>query len=446
MRRPIIFYRYAKPVDMLDSHSYDKMSRVMRMLHAQVGDNAWRAALQLYVKDHAYQAVSYQDLQEIFERQSGENLDWFFQQWLLKPGHPSIRIQADTLNGRHHIRIIQMQDIEKQPVYRFPLDLEFTYGQQTEKQTVWVEKVDSTYDLTVEPHWSDVIPDPSDIVLAEITQQVEKEQLIDRLKHPSVSVRYQALNKLDAVTWDSTLTEEVKKVATSDSWWGIRRTAMVALVAHRTPDLASFGRNITHQTEEEGRVRIHALYLTKDDTSCASRRYLKSMLNDPSYFVAAEAISLFGRKYPASSFDILEKFKDQPSYRDVIKAAFAQTMRYSEDPKATEVLLEMVQTNGTAQYISDALRSLYVRQQMGKTDDADQHTLLQTCYQKLSRRDAGQTSLCLDIIEELADENQISTLQNIQQKVNLSDAAEEHLQSIINQLTIAPATDSTSTH
>ena len=437
LRRPIIFDQYHNPVDMFDAHSFDKMSRVLRMLHHYVGDSVWRTALEVFLQEYAYESVTYQDLQEIFERQSGENLDWFFQQWLLEPGHPTVRIEPDTLNGRNHLRIIQMQDMDKQPVYRFPLDLAFTYGQKIQSQTVWVDKVDSTYQLSVDPNWSDLIADPRDIILAEFNQRVEKDQYIERLYHSSVSVRYQAVQKLNAVPWDSALTEEIKKVATDDPWWGLRRTAMASLVAHKTTGLVPFARTITPQTEKEGRVRIHALYMVKDDTTNATRRYLETVLNDPSYFVAAEAISLFGMKYPEDSFEVLKKFKAQESYRDVIKAAFAQAMQYSEHPKAAEALLEMAQANGTAQYIADALQSLFVRYQTGEPTptDTEKRELLQICYDKLSSEMSGQTTICLRIIEDLADETQAANLKRLLQQENLSEAVVEDLQTIINHIT-----------
>lgn len=434
IRRPVIFDRYEKPSDMLDAHSYDKMSRILRMLHHLVGDDVWRRALQLYLQEYSYESVNYRDLQEVFERQSGKNLEWFFQQWLLEPGHPTIQIEADTTNGRNHLRIIQMQDIKQQPIYRVPLDVEFTYGQKSEHNTLWVENVDSTYHLTIEPGWNDVIVDPDNMVLAEFKQRLKKEQLVKRLDHRSVTTRYQALRQLDGVTWDSEMVEKVKALASKDPWWGIRRTAMATLVAHKTPDLLPYARTRTHQTESEGRVRIHALYLVKNDTTDATREYLKTMLEDPSYFVAAEAITIFGEKYPKSSFEVLKKFGDENSYRQVIKAAFAQAMKHSQNGKATETLLEMAQAKSTDQYTLDAIKSLYMRNRTGKMGKTDTNRLLQTCYEKLGGNDAGQIDLCLSVIGDLADAAQLYELQDLLEHHNYPEAIKNRLETIINQL------------
>jgi len=434
IRRPIIFDRYKKQVDMLDAHTYDKMSRILRMLHHLVGDEVWRTALKLYLQEHSYEEVNYRDLQEVFERQSGKNLEWFFQQWLLEPGHPTIQIEADTMNGRNHLRIAQVQDTQHQPVYRMPLDLEFTYDQKSEYKTLWIEGVDSTYHLTIEPGWDDVIVNPNDELLAEFKQRIKKDQLLKRLDHESVTVRDYALRQLNGMAWDSTLIEKIKNVASKDPWWGIRRLAMASLVSHKTPDLVSFARTRTHQTETEGRVRILALHLTKDDTTVTTRKYLKSMLEDPSYFVSAEAITIFGKKYPESSFEVLKKFKDKDSYQQIIKTAFAQAMKYSQHSEATEALLEMAQNKSTNQYILDAIKSLYMRYQTGKIDEVDKNRLLQICYQKLDEGNASQIALCLRVIGEMAGESQLSELQNLLQQANYPEAIKTRLEAIINQV------------
>ncbi|MCK7482595.1 MAG: hypothetical protein M0C28_39880 [Candidatus Moduliflexus flocculans] len=90
--RPIVSDRYDKPEDMFDSHSYPKGALVLHMLRAILGD-------EIVLQDPAATSstatpstpVDTADFIRSVKTVTGQNLDWFFDQWLFKPGHPGVR-------------------------------------------------------------------------------------------------------------------------------------------------------------------------------------------------------------------------------------------------------------------------------------------------------------------------------------------------------------------
>src|SRR5690606_28022039 len=68
---------------------YPKGSLVLDMLRYVLGDTQYRKAITHYLKKHPYDNVDAHDFQKAFLEALGDNLDWFFQQWIYKGGEPA---------------------------------------------------------------------------------------------------------------------------------------------------------------------------------------------------------------------------------------------------------------------------------------------------------------------------------------------------------------------
>ena len=64
------------------------------MLRRTVGDELFFKSLNLYCTRHRGHNVITQDLQRAFEDATGRNLDFFFDQWVFKEGHPELEISS----------------------------------------------------------------------------------------------------------------------------------------------------------------------------------------------------------------------------------------------------------------------------------------------------------------------------------------------------------------
>ena len=61
---------------------YLKADLFYEMLRYVIGDAAFKNALHHLVRDNAFTHINEHDLREVFEAESGQKLDWFFDQWL----------------------------------------------------------------------------------------------------------------------------------------------------------------------------------------------------------------------------------------------------------------------------------------------------------------------------------------------------------------------------
>ena len=109
---PLIHYHYGDDGEMFDAHSYNKGGLVLHMLRDLVGDEAFFASLQAYLKEHAFKSAEVDDLRQSFEEITGRDLHWFFDQWYFSEGHPVLDVSHAYDAGQHklNIAIAQTQD------------------------------------------------------------------------------------------------------------------------------------------------------------------------------------------------------------------------------------------------------------------------------------------------------------------------------------------------
>ncbi len=120
--RPIRWRDFGKPDDFFGSsaiNTYQKGAWVLHMLRTEIGDEAFFGGLADYYQDNLGEALATTDLVVALEGAAGRSLDWFFEQWLDRPGCPELELSwsSDALT------VVQVQE---QGLYRFWLRLRWT--------------------------------------------------------------------------------------------------------------------------------------------------------------------------------------------------------------------------------------------------------------------------------------------------------------------------------
>jgi aminopeptidase N len=153
---------------LLNANSYQKGGWVLHMLRCQLGDSVfWKSIRQYYAK-FAGSIAGTEDLQKIFEKVSGKNLQQFFQQWLYTAGQPQVEItwDYDNVNGRLMGTISQKQ----KEIFFFPLDLQIQLASgKTMNKTIDVSKQTVSFEMNIKEKVVRLTADPRTQLLAEIT-------------------------------------------------------------------------------------------------------------------------------------------------------------------------------------------------------------------------------------------------------------------------------------
>jgi aminopeptidase N len=119
-KRPVIDTIETTLMQLLNRNSYEKGGFVLQMLRTEVGDSAFFRALRSYYAAHRNSNASTGDLQSAMETASRQKLDWFFDQWLRRPGYPELearwRYDAATKEA-----VIDVHQSARFGTFRFPL-------------------------------------------------------------------------------------------------------------------------------------------------------------------------------------------------------------------------------------------------------------------------------------------------------------------------------------
>jgi len=77
---------------LLNTNSYQKGGFVLHMLRRQVGDSAFFRGVRAYYAEFKHSNAMTRQFQTAIERTTGQDLTWFFDQWLRKPGWADVTL------------------------------------------------------------------------------------------------------------------------------------------------------------------------------------------------------------------------------------------------------------------------------------------------------------------------------------------------------------------
>ena len=237
---PLIHFEYEDAEDMFDRHSYSKGGAVLHMLRYYVGDEAFWASLNLYLKENAYSSVEAHDLRLAFEEITGEDLNWFFNQWYFRQGHPELNISHsyEPEAGEVVVDIEQVQDPDRMPpVFRLPSEIAvYLDSDRPERIPVILDDRKERFRIKVEKEPRLVLFDPERILLMEMTDEKEADQLFHQYHlAPSVFYRLEAIQRLDGM--GDPRVADLLRDALQDSFYLIRMLALDRLDFTDTPAL-----------------------------------------------------------------------------------------------------------------------------------------------------------------------------------------------------------------
>lgn len=345
-QEPLIRYRYLDKEDMFDSHSYAKGGRVIQMLRSQVGDEAFFESLKQYLTKNAFKNTEIDDLRMAFERVTGEDLHWFFDQWFMKSGNPVLQVSHEFVDGKIKLNIKQIQDTTYSPIYRLPLKVAIVADNQKVTNEILLDKAEQTFEFSAKSAPKMVLLDPENILVGKIEHQKSKEELIEQFYHADhIATKLNVLEKLTFIPEDDTTfynppaDKAIRKLlidATKDKFWRIRQFAVQKFFDYDGDDFLEVEHALQYciQNDERSYVRADAILAVKGFQNSQNDKLFRQALNDSSYTVQAAAIEAILAGRPPDAVELALKFDN--STNPNIFAAVANYFAEEASPQRYE--------------------------------------------------------------------------------------------------------------
>ncbi len=338
-RRPIVCNRYRTPIELFDRHLYEKGSLVMHMLRRETGDALFFKALNLYCTRHRGQNVITQDLQRAFEDATGRNLDYFFDQWVYKEGHPEIEVSS-AFDDKRKLATVTIKQTHKtsDAIGLFRLNLTIALmdadGRET-RHRVEIREREHVFVFACDKAPKAVRFDPEHDIVKTLKHKRGREALeLELARAPEAIGRSAAAHEL-GIEGSPQATAALRIAMLGDSFWGVQADAAAALGEIRTEaalDTLIEGVSLAHPKARRSVVRALGAFRANPRAAEALAAVLEK--GDPSYFVEAESALALGKTRDPRAFAHLEKALERPSYLEVIRAHALGGIAEARDDRA----------------------------------------------------------------------------------------------------------------
>lgn len=165
---PIVHPNLADMSQVLNRFVYQKGGWVLHMLRHQIGTETFRTGIREYYRRFMNANASTADLHSVMEEVSAQDLDWFFSQWLNRPGVPKLEGTWRYDAAARHVVVTVTQTAPGQP-FRLSLEVGLVSAPGEVAITTTVEQIGGTQTFTIDAEAApfDVVLDPNTWLLFE---------------------------------------------------------------------------------------------------------------------------------------------------------------------------------------------------------------------------------------------------------------------------------------
>ncbi len=407
-RRPIVTHVYHEPIELFDRHLYQKGAWVMHMLRFVLGEELFWKSIRHYTNKHKGQTVQTSDFINAITEATGKNLEWFFDEWIYKAGHPEFRVEYrwDEESKQAQISVSQRQtNDELTPVFEMPVEILFKTAKSTERFKVFLREKEQRFYFPLDEKPLMVRFDPGNWLLKTLEFTLPKEMLLYQLKHDEdVIGRMQAAEGL-AKLGTLEVIEALKETVLNDKFWGVQAAAAKALGTIRSSAARdALIETLTVKHPKARRAVVRALGEFKDEIAAGA--LLKILEKDESYFVEAEAALALGKTKSSEAFEALQKALEKDSYDEVIRAHVFQGFGELRDARALSLAMDWSKYGKPSQVRQAAVTAL------GKLWEG-KYEVLEYLSDLLDDKDLWVRLAAIDALKELKDDRAIPALERV---------------------------------
>lgn len=314
----LVWFDYDDKEQMFDGHSYNKGGRILHMLRNYIGDDAFFEAIRRYLTDNKFKAAEFHHLRLAFEEVTGEDLNWFFNQWYTASGHPVLTFgHAVSADGKSvSVTVEQKQDLDKFPIFKLPVQMAIFDETGKHVHKVTIDQVNQSFTFPVNGSLKGIHFDDQQMLLAKIKDDKTVEEGIFQFYNGG---RF-ASRRDGFLLGTKDRTEVGQKLvldALKDPFWNIRLLATGKISrlkdANLTKGIAILKDMVVNDSEASVRaaaLNVLAKELKGEELSAI---YQDRISKDQSYTVVSTALKNYGKVNPKDAIQLAEPLEKEKS-------------------------------------------------------------------------------------------------------------------------------------
>lgn len=318
----LVRFYYPDRESMFDMVTYSKGGRILNMLRNYVGDTAFFQSLNLYLNTNKFKNAEAHNLRLAFEQITGQDLNWYWNQWYYGSGHPIFDISYNYDEAKKIAGVVVNQTQQTGKIFRIPLAIDVYEGGKKTRHKVWLEnKSDSFYfPYTQKPDLINV--DGDKIILCQKQDHKTLENFIYQYKHAALYLDRREAIEYCAEHQEETAALELLKIALQDPYYELQILAMNSLDFEK-PAIKSAVEPILLElvTKDKDRnVQGTAIGLLGTYKKETYKELFIKKSRDSSYSVAGNSLTALSLLDEAEAYKLANEFAKYPAKGNLLSA------------------------------------------------------------------------------------------------------------------------------
>jgi aminopeptidase N len=311
-KKNLVRFYYADKEDVFDQVSYPKGGRILNMLRTYLGDSAFFKSLHLYLTTNQFKSAEAQNLRLAFEEVSGQDLNWYFNQWYYGSGHPKLEINYGY-DAENRLAKIYVKQTQEGNLFKLPVAVDIYIGNEKKRYKVWVENATDTFTFSVSSRPDLINFDGDKILLCEKKENKTLDNYIEQYKYAGLYLDRREAIDFAAKNQDNPKAVELLQTALKDRYYQLRSYALGkidlkkdSIKAVMEPVIRNMAINDLKST-----VRAKALDILGNYRKPEYKPLFEKSLKDSSYSVAGSALEALAKVDTTAAFTAAQQLSRQ---------------------------------------------------------------------------------------------------------------------------------------
>ena len=352
----LVRFYYRDREDMFDMVTYSKGGRILNMLRNYIGDSAFFKALNLYLVNFKFKNAEAHNLRMAFEQVTGQDLNWYWNQWYFGSGHPVFDISYSYDDAKKMAKVVIRQVQGTGKIFRIPMAIDVYEGGSKTRHKIWLENESDSFYFNYNKRPDLINVDGDKIILCQKEDHKTLDNFIYQYKHARLY-----LDRREAIDYCSEHQDEpaaraLLTLALKDPYFELRSLTMNALDLDKPeiktavePVLLDLAKNDPDRTVQGNAIGILGTFKKEEYKDL----FLKKT-TDSSYTVAGNALYALSAVDEPQAYQLAKEFYQHPAKGELNAAIVAVFIKEGDESnfdfiidgftKMPELSLEKVET------------------------------------------------------------------------------------------------------